>query len=328
MVASQTANGQFSYNQSFLNQPLHTLVQELQLYQAKTYGWAAVPLKQGGFGFDNLAICIGLLLQKIEQDRSLLDNLELASDLIHQGWIINYVYWRDSKPGLKSKDYKAPAKPLGDERRNMCAITSFQLLPEDEKNKDRVIAKFLLDKARDYYTILEKQVQKQVQKQLLKEEKMVPVEEVEEETQVEETMEVDVEDNADVKVPNFDHLVFTQPMLEHIARFILELKEKKYLPIEKLHELASEHFKKDFTYVKCAKVQYEEPVAVAETRDSSPARKISSSKNTDEGCTYKFTSRHKTRAGQVCGARCILGTNLCREHTKPPTSTLKQTKLA
>ncbi len=67
---------------------------------------------------------------------------ERVAELVHNGWVTNYVYWRDRKPGKPL--YIAPAKPLGDIRRNLCASTAFKNLPNDEQEKDLVIARFIL----------------------------------------------------------------------------------------------------------------------------------------------------------------------------------------
>ncbi len=71
--------------------------------------------------------------------------IEIA-DFIHQGWVINYNYWRDHKPWEKEVCRNKPAKPLNDERRNLCAETKFSDLPNDEKEKDLLLAKWIQKK--------------------------------------------------------------------------------------------------------------------------------------------------------------------------------------
>ena len=66
------------------------------------------------------------------------------ADLIHQALAINYIYWRDNKPWLrKGEGYTKANKPLNDERRNMCAVSKYEELPEDEKEKDLIIARWI-----------------------------------------------------------------------------------------------------------------------------------------------------------------------------------------
>jgi len=81
----------------------------------------------------------------IDEYPDLLHDVEQIAELIHDGWCINYLYWRDHKPWLKAHDgdYKRPSKSLGDARRDLCAKQSYSELDEDEKEKDRIIALFI-----------------------------------------------------------------------------------------------------------------------------------------------------------------------------------------
>ena len=369
MVASETANKQYKYNHMFFGKSLEHWVQETQLHQCKNYGWPTNPLKRGGFGFDNLAISVGFLLQSLETNRDLLTNIEQASDIIHQGWTINYTFWRDNQPDKSNKDYKGPAKPLGDERRNMCAKSSYINLPEDEKEKDRVIARFVLQTVEPFLPPLySNKIQTNEVDMLDQEEEEEEIENVDIRSLINDlSLQIEKKEKQTsitsffttnlttthttnlTTTPNITHineesvndmkvdeqpLVVSKPtpqysteMLQHVVRFIVELKEKKYLPIEKLYDIAREHFKKDFKYIKPSQIQIETVQApIAEQQE--PVRKqskkeqnkeqLDNNPTTSDTCIYKFTARHKSRPGQICGSKVISGTTLCREHTKVP----------
>lgn len=140
-IATQTANKKYRYSDIFHGLSLDTWVQEVNRLNCIANKWKVNPLKPGGFGYDNLAVCIGNLFETTKIDNT---NIEELADIIHKGWIINYTYWRDNTPWVENKEYTKPANPLGDERRNNCAITEYKDLPEEEKNKDRDIVNFIL----------------------------------------------------------------------------------------------------------------------------------------------------------------------------------------
>lgn len=144
-VATQTANGKYKYSDLYPHKngkPLADWVQEVNKLNCIANKWKVNPLKPGGFGYDNLATCIANLF---ESGVSLNEtNIEELADVIHRGWVINYTYWRDNTPWSGNVNYTKPAAALGDERRNKCAVTDYADLPEDEKVKDRDIAKFII----------------------------------------------------------------------------------------------------------------------------------------------------------------------------------------
>ena len=143
MEAIHTANQTYEYGQAFYGIPLDTWVQNAHKSSCIAYGWKHFPLKKGAFGYDNLAVSIGYTLSHILTAPH--DTIDVVSDLIHQGWCINYIYWRDHQPWLNpTYKYIQPYAPLGDERRNTCAQTVFQDLDQEEKDKDIVLARFIL----------------------------------------------------------------------------------------------------------------------------------------------------------------------------------------
>ncbi len=132
-----TANGQYRYDMNIGDLELRTLVQMTHKHNCEKNGWTVAALKEGCYGFDNLAVCIGYAMTKPFDT----EDIDSLSHIIHEAWVINYVYWRDMKPWLSG--YVKP-KALGDERRNTLAKLSFSELPEDEKEKDRILAKYLI----------------------------------------------------------------------------------------------------------------------------------------------------------------------------------------
>jgi hypothetical protein len=86
------------------------------------------------------------ILNKIKTSEKLNNkDIEKLADYVHRAWIKNYVYWRDNEP-WKSDDYIKSAKPLNDKNRNKLAETDYDDLPEEEKEKDRIIARFIKQK--------------------------------------------------------------------------------------------------------------------------------------------------------------------------------------
>jgi hypothetical protein len=96
-------------------------------------------LKVGCYGFDNLAVCIGYVFDNADK----ITSVDEIAEMIHKSWIINYIYWRDNTPWVDDNvKYIKPFKPINDDRRNLCAITDYKDLPDDEKEKDLILARW------------------------------------------------------------------------------------------------------------------------------------------------------------------------------------------
>jgi hypothetical protein len=145
MEAIQTANKMFNYEQEIHGFTIDNWVKNAHKYNCNIHKWSYNPLKKGSFGYDNLAVSIGYTLQNfIFSNKSNDKIIDILAELIHRGWCINYIYWRDNEPELdKTFKYISPYNKLGDMRRNNCAITDFNDLDKEEKDKDYIIAKFL-----------------------------------------------------------------------------------------------------------------------------------------------------------------------------------------
>ena len=141
-MATTTACYAYSYDQVFGSRTLTEWVNIVHKYASIKSGWEYRPIQPGAFGFDNFAMSIGLIFSNKDSDIHDItneENLESLSDIAHKGWAKNYVFWRDYKPFETNKAYKKPANALGDARRNKCSETPYVDLPEEEKEKDRII---------------------------------------------------------------------------------------------------------------------------------------------------------------------------------------------
>jgi uracil-DNA glycosylase len=127
-----TANGVFKYDHPFNTVPLNNWVHIV-------YG-LKVP-KPGTFGYDNICMAVGRLFQNLTFD------VEVGSDIVHEACKENYNYWIINKPW--NRGYKK-SRTLRDERLKKYSVTNYFNLSEDEKDKDRVIARCIIKNHIDY----------------------------------------------------------------------------------------------------------------------------------------------------------------------------------
>ena len=102
-------------------------------YNCEKNGWKHMLLLPGTFGYDNLVISLYHVISNNNFDKNLIKEktVEELSSLVHDGWSINYIYWRDNEPQIdKTFKYISPYNKLGDTRRNTCAITNFNDFPD------------------------------------------------------------------------------------------------------------------------------------------------------------------------------------------------------
>lgn len=145
-MATETANKQYKYDQIVKGKTIDEWVQFAHKQNCRLNGWNYYPLKKGAFGYDNLAVCIGYILNNISTIDLFNMNMDVLAEKIHEGWVINYTYWRDNKPYERFPElYFKPFNPIGDEKRNTSAITQYNNLPLEEKEKDIIIAKIIYD---------------------------------------------------------------------------------------------------------------------------------------------------------------------------------------
>jgi hypothetical protein len=151
LEATRSANGEYKYDEILYFMTLDSWAQEANTFNCISYNWNLSPLKKGNFGYDNLIVSLGYTLINCKKFTE--ENIENIANLIHEGWIINYTYWRDNEPWLNNTVYKyyRPFVSLGDERRNNCAELEYYQLPQEEKDKDRILAKFLINKMNEIY---------------------------------------------------------------------------------------------------------------------------------------------------------------------------------
>jgi len=142
--ATESACGKISYDSELFHLTMDGWVQAVHRNNALALGWTkSFPLKRGAYGYDNLVLCIHDIFHsdigRLEED---------LADMVHESWIRNYVFWRDNKPWETSPHYGKPFKDLGDVDREKSANTKYCDLSEEEKEKDRIIVRFLVEKAR------------------------------------------------------------------------------------------------------------------------------------------------------------------------------------
>ena len=136
-----SANKMFKYDQVIMNTTLNDIVEKIHKEISTLNNWSYKPLSKGMYGYDNLILSIGYIL-KYCPDKL---NQECVAEYAHVGWAVNYKYWRDNKPWTSNKYYKNPGKELGDERRNRLAEINFNDLPDNDKETNLTIAKYLIN---------------------------------------------------------------------------------------------------------------------------------------------------------------------------------------
>lgn len=144
--AVQSADGKYKYDREIYYMTLDSWTQDAHKYNCLSHGWNYSPLKKGQHGYDNLIVSIGYTLINCKDFTNTVENIEIIANLIHEGWIHNYTFWRDYSPWENNTNYIKPCNPLGDDRRNECALFDYQELSQEEKNKDIILAKFLIGK--------------------------------------------------------------------------------------------------------------------------------------------------------------------------------------
>jgi len=149
-MATETAYKNYQYSDEVgfdKKYKLSTIVQEAHKYNSEQNKWKFNPLKEGCFGFDNIAVSLCYTLKKIKSQERLEDlSIEKIADYVHRAWCKNYIYWRDNQPWKINKCYTPASKPLGDTNRNKLCETDYCDLPEDEQQKDIIFAKFIKKK--------------------------------------------------------------------------------------------------------------------------------------------------------------------------------------
>jgi hypothetical protein len=141
-MATRTANGMHEYAYVVKGKTLDNWVNDIHRYLSDNSGWVYQPLKPGSFGYENILFSFADVAYAIDSGTR---DLEVLAAEVHSAWKINYEFWRDNSPFITNELYIKPFNPLGDERRNLCASRTYDELPEDEKQKDRIVAKYILE---------------------------------------------------------------------------------------------------------------------------------------------------------------------------------------
>jgi len=148
MEPKRTANSRYNYSKNILGRTLHEWVQDANKYNSKVNKWKIFPLKKGSLGYDNIAMSLMAVFNKLDDDPQLLGDEDKICQLMHRGWTENYTYWRDNEPYKKDKskyEYRKPSQKLGDERRDKISKMQYSKLSDDEKEKNKVFYKFIVE---------------------------------------------------------------------------------------------------------------------------------------------------------------------------------------
>jgi hypothetical protein len=144
-MALETADGKFRFADTPVGgRTLAELVSGCHARYSARMGWAGRPLAPGMYGYDAMAGSIGFALDAAKREGKSLVPEKMAS-LVHEGWAAVYVYWREHRPYETRAQYRRPAAPLGDTRRDGCAATPFDKLEPLERDKDLAVAEYLME---------------------------------------------------------------------------------------------------------------------------------------------------------------------------------------
>ena len=131
----KTANGEWELDMDFYGKKLGDLVlgaiKALERFSGK-------PLKRDSFQMDSLICSIGYALS--EWQTPCIENI---ARLVHTGWMTSYHFWELYRPWTTNSDFDY-SPYLDDERVRCCATLPYSNLREIEKDKNRVIAVYLI----------------------------------------------------------------------------------------------------------------------------------------------------------------------------------------
>lgn len=141
----KTANGQYDDNDEYVGLKLSEWAQRCHKHLSQHSGWYYSPLQQGQFGYDNMLVSVGHCLENMDFETGGFTAGDLAP-LVHDGWCLNFRYWCDNKPWTTGAGgvFKKPKKTLNDKRRDECLRTEYTDLPDDEKDKDLIVAEEII----------------------------------------------------------------------------------------------------------------------------------------------------------------------------------------
>jgi hypothetical protein len=153
---TKSANGMFLYEDLYCYISLDEWAKMCHRNLSKKMGWAYYSLKKGAYGYDNFIVSIGHMFEQynkyndenIDNFKARPANVNMMAKWIHEGWVINYLYWCNNKPWLEDHggNYRAPAKLVDFEKRDAFAKSKFFDKENVEKEKELIIARFIFRK--------------------------------------------------------------------------------------------------------------------------------------------------------------------------------------
>jgi hypothetical protein len=143
-IATETANKQFQYDAIVRGKSLHYWALKANASFCRAKNVKVFSLHRGTFGYDNMIMSIGYAFQETTS-MEILRKSDIASK-IRQGWITNYVYWRDNQPYKnENSPYIATHTPLGDDYIDMRALLPYSELSAEEKEQGDFMAEILMN---------------------------------------------------------------------------------------------------------------------------------------------------------------------------------------
>lgn len=144
MTAKETANKQYQYDDIIRGKSLHDWATKVNSRLCTLKNWPVSPLRKGSFGYDTTIMSVGNAFRETDT-MEIIRKSDLAQK-IHQGWVANYVYWRDNRPYEKENGlYIKPSTPLGDVHRDLCVLQSYSEISVEVREKAELIAGILLN---------------------------------------------------------------------------------------------------------------------------------------------------------------------------------------
>lgn len=134
----KTFDGKYDYSTPvYYNITLREMTNMVHKTNCEANGWQLHILKNNSYGLDTLSESIMTVIENKHQ--SFYD----LCVLVHTTWSEVYKFWRDNYHDECGK--VKPYTPFGDERRDNLSSLHFDDLPEDEKKKDEIVVKCVLD---------------------------------------------------------------------------------------------------------------------------------------------------------------------------------------
>jgi hypothetical protein len=144
-MATDTANGLVSYSSVAYGKSYDEWVHIAHTSNCMIHKWTFYPLKPGSYGYDSIVVSFQRVFSNPEFPMFVAEmDVEAVSRLVHAGWVANVFFWIETLPFENDARYIKPLIPI--ERREACARLEYEELTEEDKDKHRFFARFLITK--------------------------------------------------------------------------------------------------------------------------------------------------------------------------------------